>query len=170
MTDALPLPRTAASDAVRAAAEAKVKQREDAAFARGCKQGRHDERKDILLRAGTQTIDDLSMLAAVREEHKRAILDMRAQRDSEETKHATGNRWRGRVEGLIVGGALVMAGASTFIGVVFNEAVQYGREMTITGALSQNLNEPTPCVPGQPLPDGRVCPTPLRDVVATDEQ
>lgn len=117
MTEALP--RTPATDAVRAAAEAKVKQREDAAFARGCKQGRQDERKDILLRAGTQTIDDLSMLAVVRDAHKQEMDATELRWHREEAKAKAGAFWRGAAAGAL--GTTIVLCASFLV--IFNSLV-----------------------------------------------
>lgn len=105
-------PRTPASDALAEKARAKIKQDQDLAFARGVKQGRADERKEILASAGQRSLDELAMLPAIQQAHAHTLLDMRKQFEREEAKHGAHRWWKGFAVGGLVWG--IIAGAATY--------------------------------------------------------
>lgn len=100
-------------------AQAKLKQMTDLAFARGVKQGRQDERRDVLAKAGLQTLDDLSMLAAVRAEHKQEMDATELRWHREEAKAKAGAFWRGAAAGAL--GTTIVLCASFLV--IFNSLV-----------------------------------------------
>jgi len=74
-------------------------------------------------------------------------------------KHAKAAAWaRGGIIGLLVGTAFGATVVNIFLGAAFDQATRMSRETTITGALIQQQNAPDRCLPGEQLPDGRVCP------------
>lgn len=66
--------------------------------------------------------------------------------------------WRGAAIGLLIGAAAGALLTNVVLGAAFQQAGQYGREMVVTGAISQAANPPRTCTPGEHLDDGRVCP------------
>jgi len=78
---------------------------------------------------------------------------------AEITSHARSSAWwRGAAIGLLIGASAGALLTNVVLGAAFQQAGQYGREMVVTGAISQATHPPVPCVPGQRLDDGRVCP------------
>ena len=71
---------------------------------------------------------------------------------------AVGNRWRGRLEGVIIGGLLMLAAGAVLLGQSFEQARQYGAGMVAVGAATQAAAPPSTCIPGETLDDGRRCP------------
>lgn len=135
-----------------AAAQAKQAAREQGIRAAAVKDGRKAERAEILATLGVQQIEDASQVAKLTAER-----DARPTKE-EERKHVIGNRWRGRLEGMLVGIVFAAVLGSVALRLAFEQAALNAREMVITGAISQSVNEPQACLPGSTLPDGRQCP------------
>ena len=64
----------------------------------------------------------------------------------------------GGIIGLLCGAAAGALLTNAVLGAAFQQASNYGREMVVTGAISQGQNPPARCIPGERLEDGRVCP------------
>ena len=88
--------------AQQASAAAQLKKLNDGHRAKGAQEGRAAERAELIKRFGQAVFDQFSLLETMKAE-------MRAQFEREEQKHIVGNRWRGRVEGIIVGAIMVLA-------------------------------------------------------------
>ena len=87
-----------------------------------------------------------------------ALEPMKAQQ-ADVLKHARQAAWaRGGIIGLLVGTAFGATVVNIFLGAAFDQATRMSRETTITGALIKQQNAPDRCLPGEQLPDGRVCP------------
>lgn len=81
--------------------------------------------------------------AAMRRAHEADILRRDDRWTREEAKHAIGNRWRGRVEGVVLGGALVCVAIFAMQGVIWDTAARSFREQAMTGALLSGHREQT---------------------------
>lgn len=92
------------------------------------KAARKAEREAIFAAVGARSIDDLALLPKVKQE-------LREGHEREEAKHAIGNRWRGRVEGIIAGAALACLAIFIMQGVIWDTAARSFREQAMTGAL-----------------------------------
>lgn len=139
-------------DAKRADAIAKIKAREDGIRANAIRQGREAERRELMEALGAQTLADASQVAQIRKER-----DARPTH-AEEAKHGRFRFYQGGFLGLIIGMSIAAIIASLLLQESFRQAANYGREMTMTGALTQSVAPPTRCIPGETLPDGRRCP------------
>lgn len=150
MTEPTRLQETPAERQARIAQAAE--RTKQAVHANGVKAGRQAERKAILEQLGAQTIADASQIARLTAERDARVSQ------AEEAKHGRFRFYQGGFLGMIIGASLMLAAGALMVGEIFKQAGQYGREMAVTGAIAQGVNEPSPCVPGSTLPDGRVCP------------
>lgn len=150
MSDPTALPETPAARQARLhqAAE-RTKQ---AIRAQAIGEGRKLERSDILTQLGAQTVADASQINRLTKERDERVTSR------EEAKHGRFRFYQGAALGTVMGACLMLAAGALMVGEIFKQASQYGREMAVTGAIAQGVNEPEPCVPGSTLPDGRVCP------------
>ena len=147
MTDPTPLPAAKNADAL-----AKLKQRDDGIRAAAIKAGRAAERDDWCKALGVASMAEASEVAHLRTE-------LKARPTHTELAHARSSAWwRGAALTLLIGIAAGAAITNVILGAAFQQAGQYGREMVVTGAISQATNPPRPCTPGEHLADGRVCP------------
>jgi hypothetical protein len=151
MADPIPTPQAA-----QAAAALRNKQQLDGIRAAAIKAGRQLERRDILTALGVQQLEDASQLA-----------QLRAERDArptpaEEAKHGRHRFWQGTAIGLsagaAIGASMVALAFAWSMRESFNQAADYGSRMVVSGAALQAGSPPERCVPGETLPDGRVCP------------
>lgn len=71
-------------------------------------------------------------------------------------KHAS--RGFAMLTGAVIGAALMLAAGAIGMNVFQTQFASFGHEMAITGAVTQQLNPPQHCIPGEHLNDGRVCP------------
>lgn len=130
------------------AARIKLKQRDDAIRANGIKAGYANRDADWFSALGVTSMDEA-----------REVTQLRARPTlSEEAKHGRFRFYQGAALGMVIGSALMLAAGALLVGEVFRQAGTYGREMAVTGAIAQGVNPPTSCIPGEQLPDGRVCP------------
>lgn len=147
MSEPTPLPA-----AQREQARLALKAREDGIRAAAIKAGRAAEREDWHKALGVASMAEATEVAHLRAE-------LKARPSHTELAHARSSAWwRGAAITLLVGIAAGAAITNFVLGAAFQQAGQYGREMVVTGAISQATNPPTRCVPGEHLQDGRVCP------------
>lgn len=133
----------------RAKARGVDKQVKDAALAKG----RQLERAEWCKALGVQTREEATEVAHLRKELK----ERPTLAEIAHARHAS--RGYAMVFGAIVGAAAaVIVGAVTLsqYAPALNTVVH---ESVLTGAVTQQLNPPVRCVPGERLPDGRVCPS-----------
>lgn len=125
-----------------------AKQQRDAALTKARQEGREAGRKEW----GSYITD------AIKAGVQAAVEPLKAAHQ-EITSHARSSAWwRGAAIGLLIGASAGALLTNVVLGAAFQQAGQYGREMVVTGAISQATHPPVPCVPGQRLDDGRVCP------------
>jgi hypothetical protein len=99
------------------------------------KKARQDERAGIFQALGAQNLEEASQLARVRAER-----DARPT-PAEEAKHCVGNRWRGRVEGIVIGAMLACLAIFAMQQVIWDTAARSFREQAMTGAMLSSQDE-----------------------------
>lgn len=132
LSDAQPLN----AQAERLAAAKRVQeQRENGIRAQAIKQGRELERQDLQRAAGVATLEEISLLAQVRQEHAQELQRVETQWQREERKHGRHQRWLGLSFGIPIG--MVFACIAIFLmqGVIWQTATDAFREQAMTGAL-----------------------------------
>lgn len=112
-----------------AQARAKQQQREAGIRAQAFGEGRKAERADILKAAGAQTLEDLSMLAALKEQHATEF-------DKAIRLHDKAARRDGLMWGIIIGSALVAMLALGAFAIL--------KETVILNTATQRVNYPQP--------------------------
>lgn len=125
-----------------------AKQQRDAALTKARQEGREAGRKEW-----ASYITD-----AIKAGVHAAVEPMKAAH--QETLRHVRHGWLawGGIIGLLVGMAAGSMLTNWALGAAFQQATQNNREAVITGAISQTVRPPTPCVPGEHMDDGRVCP------------
>lgn len=120
------------------------------------KRARAAERSDIYAKLGVQQLEDASQLAQLRAER-----DARPTQ-AEEAKHGRYRFWQGTAIGLsagaAIGASMVALAFAWSMRESFTQAADYGSRMVVSGAALQAGSPPERCLPGETLPDGRVCP------------
>jgi hypothetical protein len=128
------------------------KQRADGIKANYIGQGRKLEAADWCKALGVRSPEEATEIAHLRTINKNAPT-------AEAMRHAQhGARNFGVAVGLIAGAALMLAAGALWLATYSTNFATYGHEMAITGAVTQQLNPPQRCMPGEHLSDGRVCP------------
>lgn len=124
------------------------KQRADGIKGSYIKQGREAERQDWCKALGVASPEEATEIAHLRTRPTQSELG--------HAKHAS--RGFAMLTGAIIGAALAVAGVAVHDMWLTSQFASFGHEMAITGAVTQQLNPPQRCVPGEHLADGRVCP------------
>ena len=134
-------------------AVAKLKMRDDGIRANAIKAGRVAERADWCKTLGVASMEEATEIG-----HLRTELKTRPTARHEQAV-AHGARNFGLAVGLITGAGLMLAAGAIWLATYSTNFATYGHEMAITGAVTQQLNPPSRCIPGEHLADGRVCPS-----------
>lgn len=146
MPDPIALPETEAEKRARIKQEAE-RQRQ-AIRANGIKEGYGKRDADWFKELGVKSMEEAKELFQLRQ---RPTI-------SEERKHVRGAKREGIAIGMVIGAVLISAVWVSSMVVSFNQAGAYGSRMVVSGAALQAGAPPSTCIPGETLPDGRVCP------------
>ncbi len=108
--------------------------------------------QDICRAFNVKSLEELKELTHLRAE-------LKARPTPAEISHARhASRGYAALVGAIIGASLAVAGVALHDAGLTTQFATFGHEMAITGAVTQQLNPPQRCVPGEHLADGRVCP------------
>ena len=137
-------------------ATAKLKQRDDAIRANGIKEGRKLERQEIIAGFAPASIEEMSELAHLRRELKERPTAAEVKAAKAHGYHLAA--WQFGLAGTLMGALMSAMALIAMTNVGVQQLREFGAGMVLSGAATQQLNPPARCVPGENLPDGRVCP------------